>query len=256
MNIKPIIYDLFCDASVGPNLKGTCAGCLVIRRPCTLDKVKDFPDHMFHYCIIPGGTNNAGESTAVAMATSIAIDLYNFMSVYNCFIVFNIFSDSLITINAVRDWMPGWIKNMDKNGNLRNSTGIVAANQEKFKFIYNTILANASGQFHINYIHQKGHIVTNTDRMLEVFARTNPGIDFRCIGLSTFQMCRCNDFVDNETRCIINQYLNTPKSHLPIEWSDRVLTMKNAIYNADTIIDNSPAAVQTYKNRMKFYLPM
>ena len=169
MNIKPIIYDLFCDASVGPNLRGSCAGCLVIRRPCTLKDISQFPDHMFHYCIIPDGTNNAGESTAVAMATSIAIDLYHFMSKYNCYIVFNIFSDSLITINAVRNWMVGWIKNMGKDGILRSSSGSVAANQDKFKFIYNTILTNASSPFHINYIHQKGHIVSNTDRMLNVF---------------------------------------------------------------------------------------
>lgn len=256
MNIKPIVYDMFCDASVGPNLKGSCAGCLVLRRPCTLPEVKDFPDHMFHYCIIPDGTNNAGESTAVAMATFIAIDLYNFMTKFGSYIVFNIFSDSLITINAVRDWMTSWIKNMDKDGNLRNSTGVVAANQDKFKFIYNTIITTASYPFHINYIHQKGHITVNTDRMLGVFARSNPGIDFRCLGLTTMQMCKCNDFVDNETRSIINQYLNTPKAYMPIEWSDRVLSMRNAMYKADKIIDSTKVALETYKKRMQFYLPL
>lgn len=256
MNIKPIIYDLFCDASVGPNLKGSCAGCLVIRRPCTLEAVKQFPDHMFHYCIIPDGTNNAGESTAVAMATSIAIDLYNFMSSFNCFIVFNIFSDSLITINAVRDWLPSWIAHMDKEGNLKNASGLIAANQDKFKFIYNSIISNIQSKFHINYIHQKGHAVGNNDKVLKVFANSNPGIDFRSLGLTTYQISKCNDFVDNETRSIINQYLNTPKDYLPIEWSDRVLALKNAIYRADSIMDTSPIAINNYKKAMSFYLPL
>jgi ribonuclease HI len=204
-----VIYDLFCDASVGPELRGTCSGVLINRRPLRLNgKELEFSgiQRTFMYCIQMNGTNNSGEVAAVAMAVRGAIDIYSQIDKDSFNATFNVFSDSLITINGVREWLPNWIKKADRAGNLMTASGKQASNQEFFKFIYNTILES---DININFFHQDGHITTNVDRMIPDFVKFNYGLKPSDLGLTPMQLCACNDFVDRETRMLINQYLSS-----------------------------------------------
>ena len=203
-----VVYDIFCDASVGPNRKGCCAGVLIERRPMIFvtdtgdSQVFGGPDRTFLYSIQPEGTNNSGEIAAIAMGVMAAYDINRQLSEYKRYIPwFNIFSDSLISIKGVREWFPNWLKNMDKDGNLISSSGSIVANQEFFKYIYNTITLN---EININFFHQDAHVISNVTKIVPSFMRNNNGIAPRDIGISCMQLCASNDFVDNETRRIIN----------------------------------------------------
>ena len=219
-----VVYDIFCDASVGPERKGCCSGILIERRPLLIETLDDQPmfsgiDRTFLYSIQPDGTNNSGEIAAVAMGVMAAYDINRQLTIYRDDYTpwFNIFSDSLISIRGVRDWFPNWIKNMDKHGNLINSSGNIVANQEFFKYIYNTITMN---DININFFHQDGHVISNVTRIIPGFIQNNNGVSPLDIGISCMQLCASNDFVDNETRRIINQYISLENT--AYSWPDNI----------------------------------
>lgn len=186
-------YDIFCDASVGPNLRGACAGCLVTNRMNN--------DTYFTSIIQPNGTNNSGEIAAIALGLTEAIKIYNYNPEPACY---NIFSDSMIGISSVREWIFTWIQNM-KHHTLYKSDGKVVMNQSYVKLIYNLI---TSLNFPISFYHQKGHVNNAFDKAEIAFNKTNP-VTLREIGLTPSFISICNDMVDKQTRTIINEYLNT-----------------------------------------------
>lgn len=243
--MKPVVtYDIFCDASVGPDLRGCCSGALIERR----EPIQSYIDRTFQYTIQPKGTNNSGEIGAVALGVSCAISLHNYMK-EEFTPRFNLFSDSLISIRGVREWMEGWIARSDKDGNLRNSSGSIVANQEFFKFIFNAITANPD--IDINFLHQDGHVLARFDSIRTNFQKFN-GIQPEDVGKSPESLCMANDFVDRETRKIINQYLSCSPEYLPDDWQDSDLDLIMSFYKNDKINDCSPANIAQYRKIVSY----
>lgn len=245
MESNVVIYDIFCDASVGPTLKGCCSGALIERR----NPVRNYPERIFHYTIQPNGTNNSGEAAAVAMGVGHAVLLNSFMKERGYDPKFNIFSDSLISINGSREWLPNWVKNSDNLGNLRNYSGGIVANQEYFKYIFNSILVT---DIDIHFFHQDGHVLHNFEGINKSFRKQN-GVYPIDIGKTPASLCLSNDYVDKETRKLINMYLNCPKEDLPKDWHDDRLSFIVNSFKCDTICDRSKEAIELYRNKVAYH---
>ena len=242
-----VIADLFCDASVGPDLRGACAGVTLEHRlrPDMSMTDADVPKGL-SYSIQPDGTNNSGESMAVAMGVNLALtwnDIFRNMYPF-AFIHFNIFSDSLITINGVREWLPGWIQHAAGN-TLRNSRGDIVKNQEYFKFIYNSIL-RAPANFSVSFYHQDGHVTKNYRSIEEPFYKRN-GVTLQQIGISAETICLANDFVDRHTRGYINEFLNNPVKAGYYEAN----SIASGSYMESDILSADPEVVNEYRARVQ-----
>ena len=190
------IYDIFCDASVTDSLRGACAGALLTERYSQLSQL---------YAVIqPSGTNNSGEICAVLQGVSIACNIKQSTS-EPC--RFNIFSDSIISIRGIREWIFHWIYNANQNRNniLISSSGKPVSNQIYFKFIFNSILLN---NLEVYFYYQKGH-VENRYRYAAVQFEMINGISLIRLGLTAEYISTFNDHVDGRTRDILRQYTNS-----------------------------------------------
>lgn len=191
-------YDIYCDASVGSNLRGACAGALVTERYGQTSYMQA--------CIQPDGTNNSGEICAILLGVTNAINIME-NSKEDC--RFNIFSDSIIGIRGVREWIFHWIANANRNGNnvFVNSSGEPVSNQVYFKLIFNNIiLRNLDAHFY----HQRGHVTSHYENCASTFAQTN-GINLMRLGLTAERISLYNNHVDNITREILRTYLRDNK---------------------------------------------
>lgn len=188
-------YDIYCDASVSSTLRGACAGALVTERHS--------PTSTMQAVIQPTGTNNSGEICAILLGVMIAIDI-NEKSKEPC--RFNIFSDSIIGIRGVREWIFHWISNANKNGNnvFVNSSGEAVSNQLYFKMIFNHIIIR---NLEVYFYHQSGHVNSRYGAAAKHFADTN-GINLMHLGLSAERISSYNNLVDMRTRDILRCYLN------------------------------------------------
>lgn len=129
------------------------------------------------YFIERYATNNSSEIKAVSLGVSKAL-LYR-----NNFNKINLFSDSMICIHGLREWLYNWLRCI-YDGTMYSSSGKPVANQQTFASILNTIVMN---NLSINLYHQKGHVSIINNNSLEnaakVFMKTNflqqePSIDF------------------------------------------------------------------------------
>lgn len=198
--MNDLVFNLFCDASVGPTLRGSCAGCLITRT--------DTNRATLTATIQPEGTNNSGEIGAILLGVSNAVKLK--MEYPNA--RFNLFSDSKISISAVREWIFSWINNM-KDGDLYKSNGEKVMNQNYIKMIYNMIIIY---NLKIHFYHQHGHIGHKFHLIPQQFIQSN-GFPLDNLGLDPSFIAICNDAVDVSTRDIINEYLKTGNTQYPIE---------------------------------------
>lgn len=232
-------FDIFCDASVGPELKGACAGALVEK---THIETGNIVEKKFHAIIQPNGTNNSGEAAAVTLGVIKALEIFHNPKYFGEIKNLNIFSDSLITINGVREWIPRWIRNASEDGTFIASNGDPVKNQFYFKYIFNTIILNRG--IKLRFYHQDGHVTTDFDSIIPRFRKFN-NIYLSDIGLSSSHICINNDLVDTETRRIINDYLmNGNDNGYPIEryfWGADV--SDSSFYK---ILDNSENAINAY----------
>lgn len=189
------VFDIFCDASVTTHLRGACAGALVSER---------FSQNTKMYAVIqPSGTNNSGEIAAILQGIMAAIEIrQSVQGPYR----FNIFSDSIISIKGVREWMFQWIFNANQlNSNmLTSSSGDPVANQIYFKTIFNLIVMNDIELF---FYHQKGHVEGHYRDVSNSFEKTN-GISLIRLGLTPEYISMCNNYVDGRTRDIVRQYFD------------------------------------------------
>jgi len=236
-------FDIFCDASVGPELKGACAGALVeVRRFDSKKKVFIEIERNFYAIIQPEGTNNSGEAAAVCLGIMNALKKYNDYCVANQEIGrFNLFSDSMITIRGLREWIPNWIRNSE-NGIFKNNAGNEVKNQQYFKYVYNTLLLNPG--FRVHLYHQDGHVTNNFNSIIPRFRKFN-GVYLSDLGLTPEHICLNNDTVDKETRKIINDFLiNNETNGYPLElfFGD-----KNQDYTTK-VLDESEEAIKRYLN--------
>ena len=242
------IFNIFCDASVGPELRGACSGVLVEQAHLNNEggKITQIIDKKDFYALIqPNGTNNSGEVAAVSLGIIQAINIWSrLIPNGENDAVFNLFSDSLITINGLREWLPGWVARSreDKEGIWYNSSNKVVKNQEYFKFIYNLLLMNPD--FRIHLYHQDGHITSNFDQILPRFRQFN-GIYLSDLCMNAAHICINNDTVDRESRRIINSYLNNGDTcGYPVEVTfDNGESIFPKRYAA---IDNSNEAINSY----------
>ena len=136
--------NIFCDASI-VTLKQETVGCtgVCVVMGTNAQKVYDYQR------IIRNSTNNNSEIRAIA-------DALHFAMVYNPdrSKKVNIFSDSLICIRGLNEWIYKWIKEYNRTGRLQSSSGEVK-NQDIIISILNTIIRN---RIQLKFFHQKGHV--------------------------------------------------------------------------------------------------
>lgn len=189
------IYDIFCDASVTNHMRGACAGALATER---------YSQNSRLYAVIqPNGTNNSGEICGILQGVLVAIEIKR-QSPEPC--RFNIFSDSIISIRGVREWMFHWIYNANANRNnmLMSYSGTPVANQLYFKIIFNNIILN---NIELYFYHQKGHVEGKYQSVANLFEKNN-GISLMRLGLTPEYISTFNNYVDGRTRDILRQYFD------------------------------------------------
>ncbi len=197
----PIVYDIFCDASVGPMLRTACPGTLCIMRG---EKTGTFDANIQH-----DGTNNSGELGAVCMAVTKAAQIQANSEEP---VLFNIYSDSMLAIKGVREWLYIWFKNIDGTI-IRKESGEPVMNQGYIKLIFNIILIN---RLNIRFYHQKGHVSRkNIHRVRGMFLQHN-GISLDDLGLTDTFISECNNIVDQRTRMWVTDYLSKPHENEPL----------------------------------------
>ena len=192
-------FDIYCDASVSPSLRGACGGALTVER--------NSQNINMQAVIQPQGTNNSGEICALLLGVTSAINIKESTS-EPC--RFNIFSDSVISIKGIREWIFGWIANANKNGNniLINFDGKPVMNQFYFKAIFNQIIIH---NLDAHFYHQPGHVVGNYGSSTYAgaareFQKVN-GIPLVRLGLTSETISTFNNFIDGRTRDILREYL-------------------------------------------------
>ena len=192
-------FDIYCDASVSPSLRGACAGALTVERNSQNVNIQA--------TIQPWGTNNSGEICGLLLGVTSAINIRESTS-EPC--RFNIFSDSIISIRGVREWIFGWIANANKKGNniLINSEGQPVKNQFYFKTIFNQIILS---NLDVHFYHQPGHVTGNYGSAAYAgaareFQKVN-GIPLVRLGLTSEMISTYNNFIDGRTRDILREYL-------------------------------------------------
>lgn len=177
--------NIFCDASIkraSNNVVYGCPASMVIDSG-TIIQV----DHT----IIPHSTNNESEIYAILLATQQAVlfkDSYKRI---------NIFSDSNISVQGIREWIFNWLKNSD--GDILISTSGPVANQQIFLHVVITIIRHLD---RLNIYHVRGHMQPDNKRdiktIMDCFRKNNGGLsitEFDAACLATF-----NNLVDNYSR--------------------------------------------------------
>lgn len=195
-------FDIFCDASVnGANLRGACAGALIVERGNRNSYIQAV--------IQPNGTNNSGEICALLIGVNSAIAIKESTG-EQC--VFNIFSDSIISIRGVREWIFGWISSARANGNnvFISSSNKPVINQMYFKLIFNNILLH---NLDVHFYHQDGHVVGKFYKAESNFVKVNGVYPIR-LGLTIAELCTFNNYIDGRTRAILKRYIS---SGMPID---------------------------------------
>lgn len=196
MDIKDIFnpetLNIFTDASI-KTLKDTgetlgCPGAVCVGT--NLDGSTYVLDEA--YFIERYATNNSSEIKAVSLGISKALQYRN------NFKQINLFSDSMICIHGLREWLYNWLRCI-YNKVMYSSSGKPVANQQTFASILNTIVAN---NLYINLYHQKGHVSLINNSSLEnaanVFKKTNFLQDEPSLNLIS-QISGYNNMVDIRT---------------------------------------------------------
>lgn len=176
------VLNIFCDASIKTQDGVTygCPGSIAVYR----DKVIDYKS-----TILVKSTNNESEIYAIMLATQQAIQ---FKDQYKRI---NIFSDSMISVRGVREWMVSWVKNQ-KNGVLMSSSGVVA-NQQLFLHVVNLILTYLDEYY---LYHIDGHV---SDTESGIFKAMIDFAKFNKINIGPVEtqfLCQYNNLIDNTTR--------------------------------------------------------
>lgn len=161
--------NIFCDASItkATHLNNEIVGCPgyvcmtynEYKQDVVIDK---------NHTILRNSTNNESEITAILMGVRRAVDLKD------QFTTINLFSDSRICIQSLRNWIFNWVNNRDSNGMMYGSNNHYVANQQIIANTANTIIQN---NLKINLLHQKGHvnvgIQSHVDKAKKLFESEN-----------------------------------------------------------------------------------
>lgn len=181
-------------------------------------------------------TNNYGELDSILQGILIALKLKSLYQ--NNIENINLFSDSAISVNGLREWIFGWSKRA-KHGDYYNSDGALVANQELFKKIIYLITSN---NLNINIFHMRGHIdKIGYTKAIQSFKSVN-GIELSTDNIKL--LAYMNNYVDNKSRNILSGYNITDIPYL------------NSMYEYTYPCDiNSMAIYQNLLNlrRSRFY---
>ncbi len=190
--------NIFTDASVlgkidKHNKNKVCGGAIAV--DFNNGRVKEY------HCVIDKSTNNYGELTALGLGIQLA-------SIYkDTYERINIFSDSKLSVMSLREWIYGWIRNMNQNYRLLSSTGAEVANQDLIIRITDSIIDNfIPGKHRINIYHCNGHIYNPKDyykavRSLSLnFKYRLSEEEFKMLQYYMKIIQRWNNYIDESTR--------------------------------------------------------
>lgn len=191
--------NIFTDASITKLEYETlgCPGVVLVRTD------ENGNNHVIntHSYIVNHSTNNDSEIKAIRTGILCGLGYRNY------FKRINLFSDSNICVQGLKDWIFNWM-NCVVGKTMYSSSGMPVANQEVFMSIIH-ILANAN--LEINIYHQKGHVIINSDKSLNKaknsMIRSN-GLDDIDMNL-VIQLSIYNDMVDRLTKDHLNIYYNS-----------------------------------------------
>lgn len=179
------VLNIFCDASIKKTNSGRTYGC---PGSIAVDTTGSSVD--YRHTILVDSTNNESEITAIVMAIQQNIEYKNMYP------IINIFSDSKISVNGLRDWMLNWISN-SKDGVLMSTSGEVA-NQQIFLHALNLIMYNLDS-FRLYHVdgHKNPENPSQVNKVINDFERFN-GIKIGPIEAK--YLCYYNGVIDNKTR--------------------------------------------------------
>lgn len=192
--------NIFSDASMTKFENETigCYGIIAITTNIILMRHTFPSDTLYHLGIARYSTNNDSELRGILKGIFFALQYRN------DFETINLFSDSMISIKGLKEWINNWIQNT-RNGIMYSTSGEVM-NQELIKDIVFTILNN---NLNINLFHQKGHVNSrNIELAKQTFIKTNSlncDVDIKLIEY----ISNCNDIIDHCTRENLEWYINT-----------------------------------------------
>lgn len=188
------IFDIFTDASIDKHTRLACAGFICVNRDTGVPVAR-------YLYLDPNSTNNRAEIMGVNRAVAFAVNSF-YNTVGRPFEV-NIISDSMLSIEGIRNWMLTWDAVQD--GVLLNSSGQEAANQSFFKDIFSMI---TSSGLKVRFYHQKGHVAENSPASLfkseKVFYHSNQ-VSVANAGFTAKYLAKYNNWIDKATRELIQQ---------------------------------------------------
>lgn len=197
MNEKFI--NIFTDASIY-NLKVSgkvqetigCPGYVIVHNNRIIDQ---------GFTILRNSTNNIAELYAILLGVSMAKNYPDY--------TIRLFSDSQLSIFAIRDRIFKWIKN-SRDGILYTGEGTPVANQEYIMNIIYTILNN---NIKIDLYHQKGHVDIFKEKDIlnakNVFRISNYLTDYKINNEFISCISYYNNFVDDMTRRNLHSHLSS-----------------------------------------------
>jgi len=197
--------NIFTDASISKigNETVGCSGCIAT----TTDNYGKSIIVDEFYFINRDTTNNDSELKAIHAG------IYKAIQYRNNYKQINLFSDSLVSVKGLKEWIFNWINNM-KLGVLYGSSGEVK-NQELIKSIISDIITS---QLQIKIYHQKGHIKINDyDDLLKaqrIFLREN---NITAPLELIKDLCYYNDIVDNTSRQRLLIYVSDKTQSLQLQ---------------------------------------
>lgn len=206
----PNVLNIFTDASMySGKYKGYsvgCAGVELATAACRYDVSNNLYQNGYipNYVITLDTTNNNSELIAIRQGILFAIankDRFNEI---------NLFSDSLISVKALREWIEGWFykslkKSQNENITLTTASGAPVANQDIIKNIVALIYYN---NLSINIYHQRGHCSNDLDTVKKDFIKMN---NIKSLVYDSFikQISDINDVVDRRSRYIMKTFVQT-----------------------------------------------
>lgn len=224
--------NIFTDGSMSHNV-----GSKNIPVGCSGAVIVDHNENTNYYThIIENCTNNIAELMAIYLGIDMVLRNYNY-TMYKI----NLFSDSLVSINSLKDWIYNWKQN--KRGLYINSSGKPVANQDIITRIVSLI---CNSNLAITFYHQKGHIdYRSLSKGVMTFKKTNNIKDYVDMDVIKY-ISSYNEFIDNRTRCeLINYQIQDNTLQLPY-----VLLLTDEMKNK---LQNKTNAKQT-QNQPYYYV--
>lgn len=232
-------YDVFVDASVESNLRGACAGAVLVDR-----STNEILNIEFAYQ--PNGTNNSGEACAILIGVNLLSKLRDFLGNDKGEYRLNLFSDSMISLFGVRQWIFKWLP-CDASMVLHKNDGEEVKNQNYFKLIYNKIMLS---NLPVNLYHQRGHCVHDPEKIKDDFHKMN-----RCncfdINVTPEYLGHWNDYIDRATRDILYNGGKT-RDGVPVMEDHLYELEPGAIYMPEDLV--TPGSVIRYKDLINHVL--